>query len=621
MANAPMLSLQKQAEATIREVFDYVIAQGDADYIGEDVSQLEHSLQAAQLAQDAGAERDIILGALLHDIGRFIPAAEKMSEMIDENGTYVGRASHEVVGEHYLRRLGFSEKICQVVGAHVMAKRYLTAVDKEYYDGLSKSSKTTLKFQGGIFDDAQVKEAQKDSLLEAKLAVRRWDDQAKVAGRKTSPLSRYETMAIDSLISSKSSVSLHGKTYRIPRRPTVVVCIDGFGPAYLKKGVKAGILPNLQKFMRIGFATTANSCMPSFTNPNNVSIITGMPPAVHGIAGNFFLDLETQKEHMIQDDTFLRGSTIFEQMEKAGVRVVAITAKDKLRKILGHGLKSSICFSAERAGCCTMGENHIEHVEEWLGSKAPPQYSGELSLFVLDAGIKLLQEDRGDLFYLTLSDYIQHKHAPGSKDSDAFLAALDMRLGQLADLGAIVAVTGDHGMNDKCGLDGKPDVLYLQDELEHQFGKNSVRVICPITDPFVRHHGALGSFVRVHFRQDLNLEEVVDCCKNYAQVEVALPKEIAAKEFELPLDREGHIVVVSRKHAVIGGRKEEHDLSNLGDHRLRSHGGRSEQAVPLIVSVPIEDKVDALSRSWRNFDIFDLVLNCVRVHSRLGWKS
>ena len=609
MAISSVASREKQAEATVREVFNYIIAQGDADYIGEAVSQLEHSLQAAQLAQNAGAERDIVLGALLHDIGRFIPAAEKMSEMVDENGTYVGRASHEVVGEHYLRRLGFSEMICQIVGAHVMAKRYLTSVDKEYYAGLSQSSKTTLKFQGGIFDRAQVREAQKDPLLEAKLAVRRWDDQAKVPGATTAPLSSYESLAVQSLLASSSSVSLHGKKYRIPQRPVVVVCVDGFDPAYLNEGIQAGILPNLENFMQSGFATIAKSCMPSFTNPNNVSIISGMPPAVHGIAGNFFLDPETKEEHMIQDDAFLRGSTILEQMENLGVRVAAITAKDKLRKIIGHGLKSSICFSAERASSCTVEENRISNVEDWLGTKAPPQYSGELSLFVLDAGIQLLQEDRGDLFYLTLSDYIQHKHAPGSKESDAFLGALDQRLGQLVELGATVAVTGDHGMNDKCGLDGKPDVLYLQDELELKFGKDSVRVICPITDPFIRHHGALGSFVRIHFRKQLNLQEVVDYCQAYSQVEVALPKENAVKEFELPLDREGDIVVVARKHTVIGGRKDEHDLSNLGDHRLRSHGGLSEQAIPLILSVPVEDKVSALAKPWRNFDIFDLALN------------
>lgn len=138
---------EQHARETVRQLFDFIKAQGDADYIGEPISQLEHSLQAAQLAQDSGADEETVLGALLHDVGRFIPAADKMPKMIATDGTYVGRASHEVVGERYLRELGFSEKVCQLVAAHVMAKRYLTAVDKEYYDGLSNASKNTLRMQ------------------------------------------------------------------------------------------------------------------------------------------------------------------------------------------------------------------------------------------------------------------------------------------------------------------------------------------------------------------------------------------------------------------------------------------------------------------------------------------
>lgn len=135
------------ARSTVSQLFNFITLQGDRDYIGERVSQLEHSLQAAHLAQQAGADEETILGALLHNVGRFIPAADKMPKMIAPNGTYVGSMSHELLGEEYLRQLGFSEKICQLVGAHVMAKRYLTAVDEAYYDGLSPSSKATLKFQ------------------------------------------------------------------------------------------------------------------------------------------------------------------------------------------------------------------------------------------------------------------------------------------------------------------------------------------------------------------------------------------------------------------------------------------------------------------------------------------
>lgn len=137
----------EDVRATVKELFAFITAQGDSDYIGEDVSQLQHSLQAATFAQQANAGRDTILGALLHDIGRFIPANKEMPAMIAPDGQFVGNASHELLGERYLRQLGFSETICELVGAHVMAKRYLTATDPEYYDSLSKASKATLKYQ------------------------------------------------------------------------------------------------------------------------------------------------------------------------------------------------------------------------------------------------------------------------------------------------------------------------------------------------------------------------------------------------------------------------------------------------------------------------------------------
>ncbi|KAF5009677.1 hypothetical protein FDECE_4123 [Fusarium decemcellulare] len=404
---------------------------------------------------------------------------------------------------------------------------------------------------------------------------------------------------------SPRKITLHQKIYNLPKQPTVVVCVDGFDPSYLTKGIEDGILPNMAKFVKSGFQATADVAMPTFTNPNNVSIITGQPTSVHGIAGNYFLDRETGKETMVVDDTLLRGSTILAEMAKQGVRVAAITAKDKLRRILDHGLggTESICYSAEYASDDTL---------KWLGREArPSQYSGDLSLFVLDAGVKLLQEKKADLFYLTLSDFVQHKHAPGEPEANAFMTAVDERLGALVDLGAIVAVTGDHGMSDKCDPEGNPNILFLQDELESRFGPGCARVICPITDPFVRHHGALGSFVRVHVTEALEAQvpDMVSLCAAFAQVEAVMPREEAARVCEMPLDREGDFVVVSKKNAVIGSRAVEHDLENLKGHRLRSHGGFSEQKVPLLMSQPKAGEEDTSSRRWRNFDIFDLVLN------------
>ena len=408
------------------------------------------------------------------------------------------------------------------------------------------------------------------------------------------------------------SINLHGRTYELPRSPTVVICVDGFDPQYLREGIGAGIIPHLASFVNNGFHTTAHSCMPSFTNPNNVSIITGSPPAVHGIAGNFFLDSETGQEKMVTDDTLLRGDTILQMMAQRGVRVAAVTAKDKLRRILSHGLQGTgvISFSSEFAGNSTLEENGIEDVETWLGREAPPQYSGDLSIYVLDSGIKLLAENRADLFYLTLSDYIQHKHAPNSPEANNFFMALDQRIGKLVEMGAVVAVTGDHGMSDKCDKDGKPNILFLEDLLASKWGPRSARVICPITDPFVRHHGALGSFVRVHVQEKAHVGGMIELCKTLPQVELVLGACEAAKVFELPLDREGDFVVVSTKDSVIGSCESEHDLSTVKDHRLRSHGGLSEQEIPLLLSIPLQNpSLVAKQEQWRNYDIFDLALN------------
>ena len=332
---------------------------------------------------------------------------------------------------------------------------------------------------------------------------------------------------------------------------------------------------------------------------------------MHGIAGNFFLDRLTGQEKMITDDTLLRGSTILEQASKRGVRVAAVTAKDKLRRILAHGLDLDhcVCFSSECAANCAREENGIDNVEQWIGRPAPSRYLPDLSLYVLDAGIKLLQGGQSDLLYLTLSDLVQHQYAPGTKESDEFLKAIDQRLQQLVELAPVVAITGDHGMKSKSDASGKPNVLFLEDALEQRFGPETARVICPITDPFVRHHGALGSFVRVYRKSREPLQSIINYCQSLAQVETALSGEEAAETYEMPLDREADIVVISKGDAVIGSRRAEHDLSKIKGHPLRSHGGLSEQAVPLIMSKPVQDAKAASERVWRNYDVFDLALN------------
>src|SRR3984893_8660028 len=214
-------------------------------------------------------------------------------------------------------------------------------------------------------------------------------------------------------------IEVNGRAYARPKRPTVVVCLDGCDPRYLNCENAAKVFTNISRMMRDGFSTLADAAMPTFTNPNNVSIVTGAPPAVHGISGNYYLDRATGKEIMIVDASPMRGTTILAEMSRAGVRVAAITAKDKLRKMLGHQMKGGICFSSERAGNATLAENGIENVEALVGGSTPDMYSPDLSLFVLDAGIKLLEQDRADILYLSLSDLVQHAHGPGDSEVDA----------------------------------------------------------------------------------------------------------------------------------------------------------------------------------------------------------
>jgi phosphonoacetate hydrolase len=293
---------------------------------------------------------------------------------------------------------------------------------------------------------------------------------------------------------------------------------------------------------------------------------------------------------------------------------VSITAKDKLRRQLGKNLDVScgnISFSSEHADRCTLAENGIDNVLQLVGLPLPDMYSMELSLFVLDAGIKLLQMTHRDLMYLSLTDYVQHKYAPGEAEARRFYAALDQRFGRLEALGAVVVLTADHGMNDKSDAAGAPNVIWLQDLLDQRFGRNDVKVVCPITDAFVAHHGALGGFVRVWLRGQATAQQVMAAIVGLPGIESVLDKATACALHELPADREADVVVISDAGTCVGARAADHDLSGLAGHRLRTHGGVSEARVPLILSVPLNEayRLKAATGIPKSYQVFDSALN------------
>ena len=382
------------------------------------------------------------------------------------------------------------------------------------------------------------------------------------------------------------------------REPLVVVCVDGCENAYIDEAVRAGVAPWFARTREKGSAFLADCVVPSFTNPNNLSIVTGAPPSVHGICGNYFYDPDSGQEVMMNDPRYLRAGTILAAFAEAGASVAVVTAKDKLRTLLGHRLKG-LCISAEKADAQMLA---------LTGMALPSVYSAELSEFVFAAGVKLMQTRRPDLMYLSTTDYVQHKAAPGSAAANEFYAMMDGYLARLEVLGTAIALTADHGMNDKHAADGSPNVIYLQDVLDGWLGAGATRVILPITDPYVVHHGALGSFATAYLPPGTDAAALAARIARLPGIEEALVRSEACRRFELPEDRMGDLVLVSRRDTVIGTSKSRHDLSGL-DAPLRSHGGVSEQRVPLLFNRRVAG-IPA-GRRLRNFDAFDLALNHV----------
>jgi phosphonoacetate hydrolase len=407
-------------------------------------------------------------------------------------------------------------------------------------------------------------------------------------------------------------VTVNGRTYAWPKQPLVVVCIDGSQPEYIEQAIEGGHMPFLADALKRGSDLRADCVVPSFTNPNNLSIVTGTPPKVHGISGNFFLDPDSGEDVMMNDPKFLRTETIFKAFHDAGAKIAIVTAKDKLRRLLGHGLDfasgRAISFSSEKADETTLADNGIDNAQAFVGRDIPDVYSADLSEFIFDAGVKLMEAHRPDIMYLSTTDYIQHKHAPGTPVADAFYSMMDSYWRKLDAMGAVLALTADHGMNAKFGTDGAPDVIYLQTLLDEWLGDGKARVILPITDPYVVHHGALGSFATAYLPADADAAEIAKRLEGVDGIDKAFTRADGCAEFELPEDRLGDIIVVSGIHKVIGTTAERHDLGQLKEP-LRSHGGVSEQRVPLVVTRPV-DGVDA-GRRLRNFDIFDIALNHV----------
>ena len=398
---------------------------------------------------------------------------------------------------------------------------------------------------------------------------------------------------------STSSFSVNGRRYHPPARPLVAICMDGCEDHYLTAAIARGRMPHLARMTAGGYRGLARAALPTYTNVNNACIVTGVAPSVTGISGNFFLDPRSGAEVMMNSARYLRCDTILAAAARSGRKVAMVTAKEKLRDLLTRGLQG-IAFSAERAGEQIRNLPGLEGLAQTVGNGSPDIYSAEASLFVLRAGVALLESRQSDFLYLSLTDYVQHRHAPAAPEALDFYEAIDHQLGRLLELGATVGATADHGMNAKTRADGRPNVIYLESELREQFG-GGVTVICPITDPYVVHHGALGSAVTIHLAEGVSETDVVEWLSRRRGVAEVASRQESVTRLELPPDRIGDLMVFSDRDVVMGRTPKYHDLSRLRGG-LRSHGGRFEETVPLLLSEP--GTRAGAARDPRNFDMF-----------------
>ena len=391
----------------------------------------------------------------------------------------------------------------------------------------------------------------------------------------------------------------------MPSSTAIVICLDGSQKEYFEEASKLNLTPNIDSFKKNGEDLLVNSAIPSFTNPNNISIVTGRPSSVHGICGNFFYTPSTGEEVMMNDPQFLRAPTIFQKYYEQGAKIAIVTAKDKLRKLLSHGLKfnesRAICFSSEKSDQANLSENGIEDVNKWLGMEVPNVYSQGLSEFVMAAGVKILNEFNPDIMYLSTTDFIQHKYAPGDEVANAFYAMFDRYIGQLNVNNNSIIVTADHGMQPKSRSDGSPNAIFLQDILDETLGKNISKVILPITDPYVVHHGALGSFATVYLSDKSKINDAIEEINKIEDIEVVLTNEEGCAQYDLPTDRMGDIICMSSQNSTIGSAEKAHDLSKLKEP-LRSHGGLHEREVPFISNKKIN--LNDANIKLNNYDAF-----------------
>ena len=366
-------------------------------------------------------------------------------------------------------------------------------------------------------------------------------------------------------------------------KTTILLMIDGLDPEYLD----ACPTPNFIDLAHLGFRTEANAMMPTVTNVNNASLLTATYPSAHGITSNYWLDRERRTETYMESGQFLEADTFFERAALLGARSLLVTAKDKLRKLLGH--ETFVNVSAE----CP---------PDWLMDEIgppPPIYSLEVNGWIVDAARCILSEMAFDLAYVGTTDYPMHTYAPHEPESAIHLGLMDVAVGRLVDsVDCEILITADHGTSAKERMLSLPEFLMRYGIL--------ARAVPIIKDRYTVHHSNLGGciYLYLHDRDRHTLAAAVDLLRQVDGVDEVLSKEEACIRFNLMPDRIGDIVALGAKDVVFGNPEEVTLPCNL-----RSHGSLHEQRVPVIGYGGDFDGFEFLENKDLGRYVFERVLN------------
>jgi phosphonoacetate hydrolase len=340
------------------------------------------------------------------------------------------------------------------------------------------------------------------------------------------------------------------------KRKILIICIDGFGPDYLEKSAT----PNLDLMAREGTLTIGRSMMPAVTNVNNVSIITGVPPRIHGITSNYWLDRKTGKETYMESAQFLFCPTVLKRAKEKGLITALLTSKKKLLHLLDTGADYSLA-----------AEDPDKEMEARLGP-APDIYSEGINHWLFKALKVVLKDHDPDVVYCSTTDGVMHKHAPEEEESIHHIRGLDFLLGQIVDdnPNREIYVTADHGMSTKSrGID-----------LEKVLAAGNIgsRCIPIIKDRYTAHHQNLGGASYVYLDDKDTVYDAIEVLHSIKGIEAVYQREEAANQFDLMEERIGDALVLGDKDTVFGT----FEKREIQVH-VRSHGSLHESTVPIIV--------------------------------------